>query len=155
MKPVLLAAALLLALASPAFAETETCTGRVKIDAMNELTGGRIVYVGGCMFLPPTLQKRILRSCPIGSYCRVEGVSYGAAEDGEVGPEIDAATSVTRIDPYREGMRDYREGLCYRARPYLDGPEEKLWIRGYEAHQTVKQGRRMDKYCYGTRGQDH
>jgi hypothetical protein len=88
----LIAAALLLALATPAHAET--CTGRVKIDPMmNELAGGKIVYVGGCMFLPP-LQKRILRSCPAGSYCRVKGVSYG---EGEVGPEIDAATSVKRV----------------------------------------------------------
>jgi hypothetical protein len=45
------------------------------------------------MFLPP-LPKRILRNCPVGSYCRVEGVSYG---EGEVAPEINAFTRVTRV----------------------------------------------------------
>src|SRR4029077_6816350 len=93
----LIAAALLLALASPAYAET--CTGRVKIDAVvNELAGGKIAYIGDCMFLPP-LPKRILRSCPKGSYCRVEGVTY---TEGEVGPEIDTFTSVTRVPPEGE-----------------------------------------------------
>ena len=94
MKPVMPAAALLLALSS--FAHAETCIGRVKIDPMNELAGGKIVHVGGCMFLPPALPKQILRSCPAGSYCRVEGVSYS---DGEVGPEIEAVSSVTREAP--------------------------------------------------------
>ena len=32
---------------------------------------------------------------------------------------------------YLKGVRDYREGLCYRARPYSDNsPEGKLWERG-------------------------
>jgi hypothetical protein len=88
----LIAVSLLLALTASAHAET--CTGRVKIDPMNELAGGKIVYVGGCMFLPPKLPKRILRSCPAGSQCRVEGVSYS---EGEVAPEINAFTSVTRV----------------------------------------------------------
>jgi hypothetical protein len=37
-----------------------------------------------------------------------------------------------RDNPYTEGVRDYYSGLCYRARPYLDGPPEKavLWERG-------------------------
>ena len=93
----LMAAALLLALASPALAfpaPPETCTGRVEVDAfVNELAGGRIAYVGDCMFLPP-LPKRILRSCPKGSYCRVEGVTYN---EGEVAPEINAFTSAIRM----------------------------------------------------------
>jgi hypothetical protein len=99
----LIAAALLLAFISPTHAtedpggprpRPEACTGRVKVDAfVNELAGGRIAYIGDCMFLPP-LPKRILRSCPKGSYCRVEGVSY---TEGEVGPEIDTFTSVTRV----------------------------------------------------------
>ena len=147
MKPVLLAA-LLLAFTSPALADDpETCVGRVKIDAVeNELAGGKIMYVGECMFLPPMLPKRILRSCPAGSYCRIEGVSYG---EGEVAPEINTFTSATRIDPYREGVRDYRAGLCYRARPYRDGsPEQKQWERGYNAHPTRKQTKRMDEICF-------
>jgi hypothetical protein len=89
----LIAVSLLLALAAPTRAET--CTGRVKIDAVaNELAGGRIAYVGECMFLPPGLPKRILRSCPVGSYCRVEGVTYS---EGEIAPEINAFTSATRV----------------------------------------------------------
>jgi hypothetical protein len=126
----LIAAGLLLALIVPAAAET--CTGRVKIDAMkNELAGGRIAYVGECMFLPE-IQKRVLRSCPAGSYCRVEGVSYG---EGEVGPEINAFTSVKQVlSPYQEGVRDWREGQCFRARPYLDNSlVQEAWIRGYHA----------------------
>jgi len=90
-KTLILISLMLTALAVPARAET--CTGRVKVDAfVNELAGGRIAYVGECMFLPP-LPKRILRSCPKGSYCRVEGVTYS---EGEVGPEIDTFTSITR-----------------------------------------------------------
>jgi len=53
-----------------------------------------------------------------------------------------------------EGMRDYRAGQCFRARPYSDDSwEGKLWKRGYYAHQTKKQGKRNDEHCYGTRGQ--
>ena len=33
-----------------------------------------------------------------------------------------------------QGMRDWREGQCFRARPYLDNsPEQEAWIRGYHA----------------------
>lgn len=33
-----------------------------------------------------------------------------------------------------EGVRDWRDGLCFRARPYLLGPPEKeaAWMRGWE-----------------------
>jgi hypothetical protein len=143
MKPVMFAA-LLLALSASAHAET--CTGRVKIDPiMNELAGGKIVYVGGCMFLPPALPKQILRSCPAGSYCRVEGVSYS---EGEVGPEIDAASSAIQIHPYQEGMRDWREGQCFRARPYADdSPEQAAWIRGYHAG-AKKYSKRDMAHCH-------
>jgi hypothetical protein len=142
----LIAASLLLALTASAHAET--CTGRVKVDAVaNELAGGKIAYVGECMFLPPVLPKRILRSCPAGSYCRVEGVSYG---EGEVGPEINAVSSVTQVlTPYREGMRDYREGQCFRARPYADdSPEQKLWKLGYYAQQNKEHNKRDWSHCF-------
>jgi hypothetical protein len=147
----LIAAALLLALACPALASSappETCTGRVKRDAaVNELSGTRIVYIGECMFLGRDNQKQILRSCPTGSYCRIEGVTYS---EGEVGPEIDTFTSVKRVpSPYQQGMRDYRDGLCYRARPYSDhSPEQKLWERGYGAHPTAKITKRNDENCF-------
>ena len=62
----LIAAALLLALASPAYAVTETCIGRVT----------RAVTVDGCVLEDPALRKRVLRICPIGSRCRIVG-SYG------------------------------------------------------------------------------
>jgi hypothetical protein len=51
--------------------------------------------------------------------------------------------------PYQEGLRDYREGLCFRARPYVDySPEQDLWIKGYRAHQTTKIGKRNDEHCF-------
>jgi hypothetical protein len=36
-------------------------------------------------------------------------------------------------NPYKEGVRDYYSGLCYRVRPYFDGPKDKAdsWDRGY------------------------
>ncbi len=147
MKPVLLATALLLALTSPASAETVTCTGRVKIDAIKVSEGlyekgEKIFSVGNCVFEGSARQKQVLRTCPMGSRCRVEGTEGGDAT-------IETIISVTKIDPYREGVRDYREGLCYRARPYLDGsPEQKQWERGYKAHPTRKQTKRMDEICF-------
>jgi hypothetical protein len=96
MKTLIAAALLTLALISPAAAEPpETCTGRVDRDvAVNELTGSKIMYIGECMILGPVLQKQILRSCPVGSHCRIEGVSYS---EGEVGPEINTVARVTRV----------------------------------------------------------
>ena len=139
---ILVAAALLLAFAVPAHAAT--CIGRVKIDVATvseglRIKGDRIVYVDDCTFVNP---DAILRKCPAGSHCRVEG---GDEEDGA----IEKVISVTRIDPYKEGVRDYREGLCFRARPYIDhGPEQELWIKGYHAHQTTKIGKRNDEHCH-------
>lgn len=141
----LIAAALLLALISPASAET--CTGRVERDAaVNELTGDKILYVGGCMILPPALKKRILRSCPVGSYCRLEGLSYA---EGEVGPEINGIGSVTpALSPYQEGIRHWREGLCLRARPYPDNsPEQERWRLGYHAGER-KYPKRDMAHCH-------
>jgi transcriptional regulator of aromatic amino acid metabolism len=143
----LIAACLLLALTS--FSHAETCAGRVKVDAANELVGGKVLYVDECVFLSSALQRRVLRSCPQGSYCRVEGSSNG---DGETGAEIDVIDSV--INPYQQGIRNYREGLCYRARPYSSNlPEGQEWERGYHARQTKKQSRRNDEHCF--LGRDH
>jgi hypothetical protein len=33
---------------------------------------------------------------------------------------------------YKEGVRDYHNGTCYRARPYDDGPKFDLWKRGFQ-----------------------
>jgi hypothetical protein len=36
------------------------------------------------------------------------------------------------LTPYQEGVRDWRNGTCYRARPYSPGPADKAaqWERG-------------------------
>ena len=53
------------------------------------------------------------------------------------------------LEAYKEGMRDYRAGQCFRARPYSDNtPEGKFWIRGYHARQTKKISRRNDEHCF-------
>ena len=138
---ILVAAALLLALSSSAHAET--CTGRVTIHVVTDNgglnpKGTKELSVGDCH---TEQNERVLRTCPKGSFCRVEGT-----RGGDEALEI---TSVTRVDPYKEGMRDYREGLCFRARPYIDhGPEQDLWIKGYRAHQTTKIGKRNDEHCF-------
>jgi uncharacterized protein len=53
-------------------------------------------------------------------------------------------------DPYKEGSRDYYNGLCYRARPYLDGPPEKaaLWESGFRDAQRRDQDRVDTSYCF-------
>lgn len=143
----LIAASLLLALIVPAHAETRTCTGPVKIDVETSdqglyPKGYKQFSVGGCVFEDPKLQKQILRTCPLSSRCRVEGAYAG--DDA-----IETVTGVTRIDPYRQGMRDYRESLCFRARPYLDNsPAEMLWILGYYAQQKKEHNRRDWSHCH-------
>src|SRR4029077_20336104 len=141
----LMAAALLLALASPAYAET--CTGRVTIDVVTDndglnRKGDRVFNVGGCAFVSPALHKQVLHICPMGSWCRVVGPTAG--DDA-----IESIDSVIRIDPYREGRRDYRENQCFRARPYAyDSPEQQLWIRGYYAQQKKEHNRRDWSHCF-------
>ena len=144
----LIAAALLLALAIPAHAET--CTGRVKIDAVaNELAGGRIAYVGECMFLPPMLPKRILRSCPKGSYCRVEGVSYS---EGEVGPEINAFTSVKRVQPTRAKWYLAVDIYTHANHGYVDwsSPERRYVKHAFNSRgDCLARARTFRKQCDG------
>lgn len=86
----LIAAGMLLALASPAFAETRTCTGRVRIDVADGqgigIKGEKYFSVGNCA----VDGKRVLRTCPLGSYCRVEGIISG--DD-----DIATVTSVTKV----------------------------------------------------------
>jgi hypothetical protein len=49
----------------------------------------------------------------------------------------------------RQGMRDYREGRCYWARPYSDGsPEQALWRRGYFAQQRREHNTRDWSHCH-------
>ena len=51
--------------------------------------------------------------------------------------------------PYQEGMRDYRAGQCFRARPYIDdSQEEKLWIKGYYAQQKKEHNKRDWSHCF-------
>ena len=134
MKPVLLAAALLLALASLALADDpETCVGRVKIhvetvgDGLYP-KGDRLFVVGNCVVTAP--REQVLRTCPMGSWCRIAGTSEG---DGEVN-RIDSVMLASATSEYQEGLRDWRRGQCYQARPYIDhGPEQQLWERGYDA----------------------
>jgi hypothetical protein len=58
-------------------------------------------------------------------------------------------SSAAAITPYQEGMRDYRAGQCFRARPYIDdSPKEKLWIKGYEAQQRKEHNKRDWSHCF-------
>jgi hypothetical protein len=55
--------------------------------------------------------------------------------------------------PFQKGIRDYHSGLCFRARPYLDGPEDKndQWIKGYDDAQgkaSIKEIRKHDAGCF-------
>jgi len=58
-------------------------------------------------------------------------------------------TAARADDPYKEGIRDYHSGLCYRARPYLDGPPEKavLWERGFRDAQRRDRNRVNRSHC--------
>jgi hypothetical protein len=60
------------------------------------------------------------------------------------------ATPANAEDPYKEGTREYYSGLCYRARPYLDGPPEKaaLWESGFRDAQRRDQDRVDRSYCF-------
>jgi hypothetical protein len=90
----LIIAATLLALTIPAHAETQTCTGRVKIeiadgDGLNP-KGTRELSVGDCYI---EQSEQVLRNCPKGSFCRVEGTPDGEALD---------LISVKRVRPGRK-----------------------------------------------------
>jgi len=51
---------------------------------------------------------------------------------------------------YKEGIRDWFDGLCYRARPYLDGPPEKAaaWERGWQDAQRRNPEPVDRSYCF-------
>jgi hypothetical protein len=61
------------------------------------------------------------------------------------------ASAGTAEDPYKEGVRDYNSGLCYRARPYLGGPKVKadLWERGFRDTQRRDHNRVDRSHCSG------
>jgi hypothetical protein len=61
-----------------------------------------------------------------------------------------------RDNPYTEGVRDYYSGICYRARPYLDGPTEKavLWERGFRNAQRRDHDQVDRSHCRGTKTWD-
>ena len=84
----LIAAALLLAFTIPAHAETDTriCTGRVEVEVVTSdggllAKGDKMIRVGDCGVI---LDDRMLRTCPKGSFCRVEGTYGGADESFDV-----------------------------------------------------------------------
>lgn len=94
MKTLILVALLLAAHAAPAPAEIQTCTGRVQIDVVTDndglnRKGDRVFSVGGCAFTSSVLEKQVLRTCPLGSRCRVEGTLGG--DDA-----IETINSITR-----------------------------------------------------------
>jgi uncharacterized protein YecT (DUF1311 family) len=64
--------------------------------------------------------------------------------------ESSVGASAPADDPYKEGSRDYYKGLCYRARPYLDGPPDKaaLWESGFRDAQRRDQDRVDTSYCF-------
>jgi len=111
MKTLILVALLLMAHAAPARTETRTCTGRVRIDVIRTTQelypkGSRQFSVGGCVVENAKLQKQVLRTCPLGSWCRVEGTDAG--DDA-----IEPITSVTRVPM----LTQYRTALsmCLRS----------------------------------------
>ena len=52
---------------------------------------------------------------------------------------------------YLKGVRDYREGLCYHARPYPPGADHDLWERGYYAQQKKEHNKRDWSHCHGVK----
>jgi hypothetical protein len=107
----------------------------------------------GCRFRTDSkVGRRILATCPNGSECAI------VVPLGQSSKTIKNITNVERIklepgNPYAEGIRDYYDGLCYRARPYLDGPEDKadLWERGFEAARKRDRDRVDRSPCGGAR----
>jgi hypothetical protein len=55
-----------------------------------------------------------------------------------LGVALVLSTSAFALMPFQEGHRDYYAGLCFRARPYLDGPaaKEAAWIKGFNDAQA-------------------
>ena len=54
---------------------------------------------------------------------------------------------------YQEGMRDYRAGQCYRARPYTESdgsnsPATWIWEKGYYAQQDKEHNKRDWSHCH-------
>ena len=92
--PVKTLIAAVMLLASTSFSHAETCTGRVRIDVETVgdglyLKGDKVLSVGDCVF--EQHEKRVLRTCPLGSRCRVEGHPGGDST-------IKTIISVTRVD---------------------------------------------------------
>jgi hypothetical protein len=57
---------------------------------------------------------------------------------------------------YQEGMRDYRAGRCYRARPYTESdgrnsPATWIWEKGYYAQQDKERNKRDWSHCHGVK----
>jgi hypothetical protein len=90
----LIVAVMALALLSPAHAKPATCIGRAHIEVADgeglDPKGTKTLVVGDCAFEDPKLEKRVLRTCPMGSRCRVEGDMTGDNA-------IETIVSVTRV----------------------------------------------------------
>lgn len=89
-----LVALLLMTTCATAQDAVSTCTGRVAIETGNgELypKGVKGLVIGDCFNVESRAnEKRILRTCPIGSRCRVEGIEGGDSV-------LDTLISVTRV----------------------------------------------------------
>jgi hypothetical protein len=54
------------------------------------------------------------------------------------------------ITPYQEGVRDYYNGLCYRARPYdeIDMPDKAAqWVKGFDAAKKKDRNHLDREHC--------
>jgi hypothetical protein len=127
----LVTAALLLALASPAFAADDSslwdCPHGVSVLRSED----------GTFSANPPTRKKI-----------TQVADFKAPSPGDYVVQLDGKDCKYRT-PYQRGVRDYREGLCYRARPYTDhGPEQKLWERGYYAQQKKEHNTRDWSHCH-------
>jgi hypothetical protein len=82
--------------------------------------------------------------------------NHSLCDSDDDGPARDKACAASRkIEKrlYQEGMRHYREGLCYRARPYIEGdgsnsPAAWIWEKGYYAQQAKEHNRRDWSHCH-------
>jgi hypothetical protein len=88
-------ALLLMTTCATAEGAVDSCTGRVKmvVETTNDglyPKGSSGLEIGDCVIESQRNEKRILRTCPIGSRCRITGIKVGDAA-------IDAIIGITRL----------------------------------------------------------
>ena len=81
------------------------------------------------------------------AFSRETGFGCWNEETGKIESEVRFAKTPT---PYTEGVRDYYDGTCYRARPYDDGAKADLWERGFRDAQRRDHNRVDRSHCRGT-----